>query len=78
MHASVTHATVVNPNGIKTLLTNRLIITFIKGNPVFSNGPRSIPRNPADCITLDDWDFDSLISLDEWFAKSSRFNLCII
>ena len=32
----------VNRKGIKTLLANSLITFFIKGNPVFSNGPRSL------------------------------------
>ena len=51
--ASAADAAVVNPKGIKTLLANGLITFFIKGNPVFSNGPRSLPRNPPDCIVLD-------------------------
>ena len=41
----------VNPRGIKTLLANGLIIFFINGNPVFSNGPSNLPRNPPDCIS---------------------------
>ena len=41
-------AAAVNPNGIKTLLANGLITFFISGNPVFNNGPRSLPRNPPD------------------------------
>ena len=44
--ASAADAAAVNPKGIKTLLTNGLITFFIKGNPVFSNGSRSLPRNP--------------------------------
>ena len=36
----------VNPKGIKTLLDIGWMTFFIKGNPVFSNGPRSLPRNP--------------------------------
>ena len=40
----------VNPKGIKTLVANDLITFFINGNPIFSNGPRSLPRNPPDCI----------------------------
>ena len=36
--ATVNYAA-VNPNGIKTLLVNDLSIFFIKGKPVFSNGP---------------------------------------
>ena len=46
-------AAAVNPNRLKTLLANGLITFFIKGNPVFSNGPRSLPRNPPACIILD-------------------------
>ena len=51
--ASVVDAVAVNPKGIKTLLANGLITFFISGNPVFSNGPKSLPRNPPDCIILD-------------------------
>ena len=40
--ASVTDATAVNPNGIKTLLANGLSTIFAKGNPVFSNGPKRL------------------------------------
>ena len=45
--------TAVNSKGITTLLVNSLISFFINGNPVFSNGPSNIPRNPLDCIILD-------------------------
>ena len=38
----------VNPNGIKTLLANGLNTFFINGNPVFSNGPKRLSRNPLD------------------------------
>ena len=51
--ASDVDAAAVDPNGIKTLLANGLITFFINGNPVFSNGPRSLPRNPPDCIISD-------------------------
>ena len=50
--ASAADAAVVNPDEIKTLLANGLITFFINGNPVFSNGPRSLPINPPDCIIL--------------------------
>ena len=50
--ASAAVAAAVNLKGIKTLLANGLITFFINGNPVFSNGPRSLPRNP-DCMILD-------------------------
>ena len=37
--ASVDDAATFNLNGIKTLLVNGLGTFFIKGNPVYSNGP---------------------------------------
>ena len=46
--ASAADAATVNPKRIKSLLANGLITFFISGNPVFSNGPRSLPRNPPD------------------------------
>ena len=46
MHAD---AAVVNSNGIKKLLANCLITFPIKGNPVFSNGPKSLLKNPHNC-----------------------------
>ena len=42
----------VNPKEIKTILLNGLSTFFISCNPVFSNGPRGLPRNPPVCITL--------------------------
>ena len=44
--ASFAAAAAVNPNGIKTLLANGLSAFPIKGNLVFSNGPKSLPKNP--------------------------------
>ena len=44
-YESVADAAAVNPSGIKTLLANGLSTFFIKGNPVFSNGPKSLPQN---------------------------------
>ena len=67
--ASVVDAATVNPKGIKTLLANWLITFFIKGNHVFSDGPRSITSNPSDCTILDDWVFDNLISVDDFLTK---------
>ena len=54
----------VNPKGIKTLLANGLI-TFINGNPVFSNGPSNLPKNAPYCNFLDNRVFDNLISTDK-------------
>ena len=45
-------AAAVNPNGIKTLLANALSTFFIKGNSVFSNGPKRLPKNSPDCAIL--------------------------
>ena len=50
--ASAADAAAVNPNGTKTLLVNGLITLFIKGNPVLSNGPKSLPRNPPEILLL--------------------------
>ena len=57
-------AAAVNPERIKTLLTNGLITFDIKGNPVFSNGSSNPTRNPPDCIILNNWIFDNLASAD--------------
>ena len=46
--ASSADAVPVYPNGIETLSANSLITFFINGNPVFNNGPRSLPRNLPD------------------------------
>ena len=71
-------AAAVHPNGIKTLSTNGLITFFVNGNPVFSNGPRSLPQTPPDWIILDNWVFDNAISVDELFAKAwLRFATCL-
>ena len=50
--ASAADAAAVNPNGIQTLLPNGVATFFINGNPVFNNGPRSLPRNPPNCTIL--------------------------
>ena len=68
--ASAANAAGFNPNGIKTLLANGLSSFLIKGNSVFSNGPRSLPKNPPDCPILDNWVFDSFIFANELFAKA--------
>ena len=41
-----------NPNSIKILLANGLRISSIKGKPVFSNGPKSLPKNLPECPIL--------------------------
>ena len=46
--ASVADPAAVNPNGIKTSLVNGVSTFLIKGNPVFSKGPKSLSKNPPD------------------------------
>ena len=70
--ASAAEVAAVNPNGIKILLANVLIKFFINNNPVYNNGPRSLPRNPPDCIILDNWVFDSITSVDNLLAKALK------
>ena len=79
IRASPADAAAVNPKGIKMLLANGLITYFIRGNPVFSNGSRSLARNPPDCIILDIWVFVNLISVDDWLVKVlRRFVTCLL
>ena len=62
---------------LKIFLVNSLITFFIKGNPVFNNGQWSLPRNPPNCIVLDNWVFDRLVLTGELFAKALwRFTSC--
>ena len=68
--ASAADAASVNPKGIKTLLANSLITFFINGNPVFSNEPSNLIRNPPDCIISDYRVFDDLIFVDKLLAKA--------
>ena len=63
--APVTDAVAINPNGTKKFLST----FFIKDQTVFSNGPRSLPRNPPNCTVLYSWDFENFILPDEPFAK---------
>ena len=45
---------------------------FIKNKPVFSNSPKSLPRNPSVWTILDRWVFDNFILADELFAIALR------
>ena len=65
-------AAALNHKGKKTHLPNVLITFFTQDSPVFSSGPRSLPRNPPDYIMLDIWVFDNLISVDDLSAKALR------
>ena len=59
----------VNPNGTKILLTNGLGTFPINSNPVFSNSPKSLPKNPPDCPVLYNWVFNNFILAEELFPK---------
>ena len=68
-----------NPNGIKTLLAHSFSLFFIKRKPVYSNGARSLPRNPPSCTILDSWVFFSFILADELFTLALRsFETCVL
>ena len=58
------------PDGISTTLANSLRAFFINDRPAFGNGPRTLPRNPPDCIILDIWIFDNLILFEKLFLKT--------
>ena len=75
----VAYTAAVNPNNIKAILANGLSRFPIKGNPVFSDGPKILPRNPLDCFILRNWVFDNFILADEPFAKAlRRFETCLL
>ena len=77
--ASVADATTVNPNGNKTFLANGLSTFPIKGNPVFSNSPKSLPKNPPDYTTLCNWVFENFMLTDEPFENALRsFETCVL
>ena len=46
---STADAAAVNLHGIKIILANGLSTFLITDNAVFSNGPRSLTRNPPNC-----------------------------
>ena len=54
---------------LKTLFANGLSTFFIKGNPFFSDGPKSLPKNLPDCPILCNCIFDNFTLADELFAK---------
>ena len=68
--ASVAVAAAINSNDIKTLSVNCLNTLLIKGNPVFSNGPKSWTKNLPECPILGNWLFDNFILAEELFVKA--------
>ena len=76
---SVADAAAVNPNGIKTVLANGLSTFPIKSNPVFSNGRKSLPKNPPSCPISCNWVFDNFMLADKPFVKALRsFETCVL
>ena len=67
--AFVADVAAVNHNGNKLLLANAFSTFFIKGKPVFTNSPKSLPISPLNCPILRNWVFDNFTSADEPFAK---------
>ena len=72
-------AAAANTNGIKTLLADSLSKFLIKGYPVFTDGPKSLPYNSPDCTILCNWVYDNSILAEELFAKAWRsFETCAL
>ena len=60
-------------------LVNGLRTFPIKGNPVFSNCPKSLTKNLPNYPILCNWLFDSFILAEELFAKALRsFQTCVL
>ena len=69
---TVADAATMNSNRIKTLLA-RFLSTFpIKDSPVFSNGSKSLRKNPPDCLILCNWVFGNFILAKQLIAKVLR------
>ena len=54
------------------LLANGLSACPMKGNPVFNNGPKSLPENGPDCAILCNLVFDDFILADKPFGQALR------
>ena len=63
--AFVADAASVNHNGASTFFANCANTAFINGEKTFINGPRSIRRNPPNCIILDSSAFDNYCIADK-------------
>ena len=77
--ASVVDTAAVNSNGVKTLLACDLGIFFIKGNPVYSNCPKSLHKKLSGCPILCNWVLNNFILADEPFAEILQsFETCVL
>ena len=60
-------------------LANDLNKYPIKGSTAFSNGPKSLLRNPPDCPILCNWVFDNFILAEVLFVKALQsFETCVL
>ena len=78
--ASDADVAAVNPNSINILLANSLTTFFIKGKqPVFSNVPKSLPKNYSDYSILFNWVFNNVILAEKPFQKALEIlKTCVI
>ena len=77
--AFVADAAAINPNGIKTLLANGFSTFPIKGNLVFDNGPKSLPKSRPNCPILYHWVFDYFVLAEQLFAKAlGSLETCVL
>ena len=61
------------------LLANGLSTFPIKDNPIFSNGPKNLPKNSSYCPILCNWAFDNFILAEEQFEKALRsLKTCVL
>ena len=67
--ASVADAAAVNPDSIKTLLTNGLSTFFIKGNALFGNGAKLLSKKHPDCPVWCNWVFDNFVLAEDYLHK---------
>ena len=64
---------------ILMVLANGFNTFFIKGNPVFRNGPKSLPKNPPYCPILCNCIFQNFILANEPFGKALQiFETCVL
>ena len=60
-------------------LANGFNTFFIKDNPVFSNGPKSLPKNPPDGPILCNCVFNNSILAEELFEKALQsLETCVL
>ena len=51
----------------------------MKGNPVFNDSPKILPKGPPDCPNLCSWVFEKFILADKPFANVLRiFKTCVL